>query len=182
MSVDQTDGPVRRVPPPPEPAVEAALREVAAQAEAAVAACDGVAVTIARQGKPTGAVFSSEVVREVDSVQYEHEVGPCLDAIRQLQVFRVDFLPEARSWPEFSRTAQRRGMLSSLSVPLVAGGEVRGALNLYSRARNGFKGCEQAAIDLAIQAESALAPRGDRASTGDGPGSGPSNTGEEATS
>jgi hypothetical protein len=96
------------LPPPPEPAVEAALREVAAQAEAAVAACDGVAVTIARQGKPTGAVFSSEVVREVDSVQYEHEVGPCLDAIRQLQVFRVDFLPEARSWPEFSRTAQRR--------------------------------------------------------------------------
>ncbi len=164
VSTDQADRRISPVRPPLDPGVEQALRSVATSAEAAIAGCDGVAVTMAWQGVPTGVVFSSEAVEEVDSVQYENGVGPCLDAIRQLQVFRVDFLPEAQSWPDFAEAAGRRGMFSSLSVPLIAGGEVWGALNLYSRTRDAFKGSEHAAIDVATEVERALTAHGHRTS------------------
>jgi len=142
--------------------VEEALRRVALSAEAAIPACNGVAIAIAWQGKPTAALCTSDVVREVDSVQYQDGFGPCLDAMDQLQVFRVDFLPEGRSWPTFAEAAARRGMLSSMSVPLIAGGEVWGALNLYSGARDGFRGYEELGMELAAQAERALAAHGEQ--------------------
>ena len=52
--------------------------------------------------------------------------------------YRIDSTTEDDRWPEFARTAADHGVLSTISLPLVARGEGLGALNLYSRRPSAF--------------------------------------------
>lgn len=131
---------------------EVALKRVVALAQAAIADCDAAAVTLVRNGRAIPVVSTTELGRELDSVQCRAGEGPSLDAIRQLQVFNVATDAEARSWPGFSKEAAARGVLSSLSVPLTVGGEAVGALNLYSRSPDAFTGRESVAVVFGCQA------------------------------
>lgn len=139
-----TDGAVDR------PAV--ALTRVVALARAGLAGCDAASLTLMRNGRAIPVASTSDVARELDSIQCRTGEGPCLDAIRQLQVFKVNTATDARSWPVFSRAARSRGIVSSLSVPLTLGGEAVGALNFYARGLGVFDGCEAGAVVFAAQA------------------------------
>ncbi len=70
---------------------------------------------------------------EIDSAQYETGIGPCLDAFRHQEVFRIDDTTKDDRWPPFSEAAAAHGIHSTVSLPLVANHEGLGALNLYSR-------------------------------------------------
>lgn len=131
---------------------EVALKRVVALAQAAIAGCDAAAVTLVRSGRAMPVVSTSDLARELDSVQCRTGEGPSLDAIRQLQVFNVSTATDARSWPGYSKEATARGVQSSLSVPLTVGGEAIGALNLYSRSPDAFAGCEAVAVVFGCQA------------------------------
>lgn len=131
---------------------EAALRRVVTLAQARLAGCVAASVTLVRSGRAIPVVCTAEVARELDAIQCRSGEGPCLDAIRQLQVFNVATAAEARPWPTFSEAAAQRGILSSLSVPLTAGGEAIGALNLYGGTPDAFAGCEAAAVVFGTQA------------------------------
>ena len=58
-------------------------------------------------------------------------------------------------YPEFAEAAQAHGIQSSLSLPLVAGDEGLGALNLYARTANGFPP-EDEALDVELAAAAAI--------------------------
>lgn len=131
---------------------EVALKRVAALAQASISGCDAAAVTLVRNGRAMPVVSTSDIGRELDSVQCRTGEGPSLDAIRQLQVFNVATAADARSWPGFSKEATARGVLSSLSVPLTVGGEAVGALNLYSKRADAFVGFEAVAVVFGCQA------------------------------
>lgn len=131
---------------------ELALKRVVAMAQATIAGCDAAAVTLVRNGRAIPVVSTTDMARELDSVQCRTGEGPSLDAIRQLQVFNVATDADARSWPGFSKEATARGVLSSLSVPLTVGGEAVGALNLYSHSPEAFIGCEAIAVVFGSQA------------------------------
>jgi len=45
---------------------------------------------------------------------------------------------QSQRWPEFSGTAAAEGLGSTLSIPLVVGGDGLGALNIYCRHEYGF--------------------------------------------
>jgi GAF domain-containing protein len=90
-------------------------------------------------GKPRTGVFTDDDAPEIDSAQYESGRGPCLDSWRLTRVIRLDDMEKATvDYPEFAKAAQGHGILSTLSLPLIAGEQGIGALNLYSRARAGF--------------------------------------------
>jgi GAF domain-containing protein len=90
-------------------------------------------------GKPTTAIFTDEESPEIDQAQYTSGVGPCLQAWRTQQVVRIDDMTTADSdYPEFARAARDHGVLSTLSLPLVAAGQGVGALNLYSNDPHAF--------------------------------------------
>lgn len=125
---------------------EVALRRVVALAQARFPGCVAASVTLVRSGRAMPVASTAEVARELDSVQCRSGEGPCLDAIRQLQVFNVAVGDHARSWPGFTKEAMARGIHSSLSVPLTVGGEAVGALNMYGAAPEDFAGCEAAAV------------------------------------
>ena len=97
-----------------------------------VGPADMAGITMLVEGRVRTAVFTDPKSPEIDSAQYATGTGPCLDAFRHRQVYRIDSTATDTNWPEFSATAARYGVTSTLSLPLVAHQEGIGALNLYS--------------------------------------------------
>ena len=118
----------------------------------------GIAV-LGDDGKPTTGVFTDDEAPEVDSAQYESGRGPCLDAWRTGQIVRIDDMAGAGDqYPEFSTMAKEHGIESTLSLPLVAGGDGIGALNLYARKVGGFTSHDEGlGMELAAAAAIVLA-------------------------
>jgi GAF domain-containing protein len=114
---------------------------------------------LAEDGRPTTSVFTDDEAPEIDRAQYDSGRGPCLDSWRQSRVVRLDEMAAAAGeYPEFAKAAQAHGVQSSLSLPLVAGDEGLGALNLYARVSGGFTDEDEAiGVDLAAAAASILA-------------------------
>ncbi|HWI03958.1 MAG TPA: GAF and ANTAR domain-containing protein [Acidimicrobiales bacterium] len=104
---------------------------------------------LGEHGRPTTGVFTDPEAPEIDAAQYESGRGPCLDSWRTRTVIRLtDMGSAASSYPEFAAAALAHGVGSSLSLPLMAGDEAIGALNLYARAPNDFTDEDESAGTL----------------------------------
>jgi GAF domain-containing protein len=132
------------------------LDRVATLACEAVPGAAVAGLTLLKNGRPTTSVFTDPTSPEIDQVQYEADAGPCLDALKFGQVLRVDSTREDDRWPEFRQAAQERGILSTLSMPLIVAGEPVGALNLYARTEAAFDDT-QAGIAAAFATQAAVA-------------------------
>ena len=118
----------------------------------------GIAL-LGTDGRPTTGVFTDDAAPEIDEGQYRSGRGPCLDAWREKRVVRIDDLGDAGDrYPEFVKAAQAHGIQSTLSLPLIAGDDGIGALNLYARVISGFsEEDEQIGVELAGAASIVLA-------------------------
>jgi GAF domain-containing protein len=116
------------------------LLEVSRITVDAVPAAEMAGITmLSEHGTPTTAVFTDPLAPEIDAAQYESGAGPCLDAWRQRRVVRIDDTSAgAGQYPAFSKAAAAHGVESVLSLPLIAGSNGLGALNLYARRSGGF--------------------------------------------
>jgi GAF domain-containing protein len=87
--------------------------------------------------------------------------GPCLDAIWDQQVVRVDDMRSKLRWPRFAAEAAALGVGvgSSLSFQLMAEADSLGSLNLYARTPRAFTE-ESIAVGLALAAHAAVAITG----------------------
>ena len=95
--------------------------------------CDHAGISMIEQRKVSSPASSSEVPRIIDAIQEEVDEGPCLDAIREHEVFRTDDLRTEDRWPNFAHRAHREtGVTSVLSVRLFLEEDTMGALNLYA--------------------------------------------------
>ena len=111
--------------------VELAVETVPGVEQAAV-----TAVKARRQVSTVAA--TAEVVRRVDEVQYEVHDGPCLDAVFEQEVVKIDDLSGTDRWPAFSGRAVELGVRSMLAFRLFVEGGTAGALNLYSPEPDAF--------------------------------------------
>jgi GAF domain-containing protein len=91
----------------------------------------GLTTSVDRQ--PATPVFSDPEAARIDEVQYRAGAGPCLDSFREGKVFRIDDTNTETRWPAFCAAARDHGVHSTLSLPVVAGDQRLGALNLYGR-------------------------------------------------
>ena len=134
------------------------LDRVADLAQKAVPDAEMTGLTMLVEGRAKTAVFTHDDAPQVDAAQYETGVGPCLDAFRHQEVFRIDDTAKDERWAAFSEAAAAHGVRSVLSMPLVANHEGVGALNLYSRMPNAFSDADvQVASQFASQAAIVLA-------------------------
>jgi GAF domain-containing protein len=134
------------------------LNRVASLAEEALPGADVTGITMVVEGRTTTAVFTDDKAAQIDTAQYETGVGPCLDAFRHKQVFRIEDTAKDEQWPAFSEAAAAEGMQSVLSLPLVANHEGLGALNFYSRTAHGFSDDDvEVGLQFATQAAITLA-------------------------
>src|SRR5690348_827528 len=95
-------------------------------------------MTMQPSGQPVTVACSDQVAARVDEVQYELDDGPCLHAIRDGRIVRIEDTAEKAHWPEFEAQAASHGIRSCLALPLNADGRPVGALNLYAREASAF--------------------------------------------
>ncbi len=114
---------------------------------------------LGEDGRPTTGVFTHAAAPEIDGAQYVAGRGPCLSAWREKRVVVLnDMVTAVDTYPEFAREAEAHGVGSVMSLPLVAGDEGLGALNLYAPPGDTFSSEDEAAgVELAAAASIVLA-------------------------
>lgn len=137
--------------------VQHTLQRIVELAVETIDGCDFAGITFIKGKELSTPAASGDVPRQVDAIQYEVGEGPCLDAIREHEIFRTGDLAQERRWPRFSSRAQKEtGVTSMLCFRLFVEGDTLGALNLYSKARDAFD--EQAsAVGSVFAAHAAVA-------------------------
>lgn len=118
--------------------LEESLRRVAAMAAHAIPGADGVGLAMIEPDRRETVCASADFVRDVDTAQYDLEQGPCITAAAEARTVVAPDLGAAPEWPRFGPRAAALGVHSALSLPLVLGDAVVGALNVYARARDAF--------------------------------------------
>ena len=118
------------------------LTRVATLAVEAVPVARFAGITMVVDDRVTTQVFTDPTCPEIDQAQYESGHGPCLDAFRQGSVIVVEALAGDDRWPEFAAAAMAQGVRSTLSLPMVAGDSVLGALNFYADVDRAFGDAE----------------------------------------
>jgi GAF domain-containing protein len=119
------------------------LSEVAGFAADAIPGVDGAGVALidVSKGRPTPQTTSAtaEFVHRIDAVQYEelHE-GPCITCIQSKRATVSGSLGADDRWSHFGGRIARMGVHSALSLPLIVGEHVIGAINCYADSQDAF--------------------------------------------
>jgi GAF domain-containing protein len=114
------------------------LTRVAQYAVAAIPGADGAGLTLLEAGQADTIVASAPFVAEVDDIQYGIKQGPCITAASQGRTVRSGELGEDARWPRFGPRVGRLGVHSVLSLPLLTGEGVVGAMNVYAHRPDAF--------------------------------------------
>jgi GAF domain-containing protein len=114
------------------------LTEVAELAVYAIPGADGAGLTLTESDRADTIVATATFVRDVDSIQYELGEGPCISAAAEGRTMRSGSLGGEQRWPRFGPRVGRLGVHSVLSLPLIAGGESFGAMNVYAHRHHAF--------------------------------------------
>jgi GAF domain-containing protein len=118
--------------------VEQFLHEMAVLAARLVSGGSSCGMTLRPNGRPVTVACSDDVAARVDEMQYGLDDGPCLHAMRDGRMVRIEDTAEKARWPEFEAQAAAHGIRSCLALPLSADGKPVGALNLYAREASAF--------------------------------------------
>ena len=122
--------------------VEQFLHEMAVLAARLVSSGLSCGMTVQPDGRPVTVACSDQVAARLDEVQYELDDGPCLHAMRDGRMVRIEDTADHARWPEFEARAASHGIRSCLALPLNADGKPVGALNLYAREASAFGAAE----------------------------------------
>ena len=119
--------------------VEATLHAIAHAAVTTVPHADDCGLTyVIGRHKVEPRASTGDLPRDVDALQDRLSEGPCLDAVWEERVVRVDDVRSDERWPRFARAAADLGVGSMLCFQLFVEGDQLGALNLYSRTPRAF--------------------------------------------
>ena len=108
------------------------MNRIAGLAVTAIPACDTCSVSLVEGHSIITQVATDARAERLDTYQYDNDSGPCLEAIRTDEFYKIASMAEETRWPEFTTRAAEEGLQSSYSVPLRVDGHTVGALNLYS--------------------------------------------------
>ena len=137
--------------------VQHTLQKICDLAVETIDGCDHAGISFLKGRRVETPAASDDVPRKVDVIQYEVGEGPCLDAIREHEVFETGDLGREHRWPHFASRAQREtGITSMLCFRLFIEGDTLGALNLHSKAADAF-GEESRTVGLVFAAHAAVA-------------------------
>lgn len=113
--------------------LSAQLDVIVAVARNSMPEIDHAGISVAhRDGRVETKAATSDLVLELDQLQYSLGEGPCLHAIKADPVVVVEEARQETRWPRFIVAAVQRGLRSQLGVRLYIDEKTRGGLNLYS--------------------------------------------------
>ena len=119
------------------------LGDVAEFAAHAIPGVDGVGVALIQPHDGTPRIqtwaATAEFVHDIDVIQYEElKEGPCITCMQSRRACASGSLGSDGRWPHFGGRVARMAVHSALSLPLMVGDEVIGAINTYARSRDAF--------------------------------------------
>jgi GAF domain-containing protein len=119
--------------------VERTLQAITTAAARTIPHADecGITYVIARR-KLEARAATSELPRTIDGLQDRVKEGPCIDAVWEHEVVRVDDVGSDDRWPTFAAEARELGVGSMMCFRLFVEGDSLGALNLYAKEPNAF--------------------------------------------
>lgn len=119
--------------------VQGALDKIVHLAVDSLDACEFAGISLVEKGKFSSPASSNDIPNKVDTIQSETGEGPCIDAIKEHEVFKTGDLRSEKRWPRFStRAFEETGISSILSIRLFVEQDTMGSLNLYSTACDAF--------------------------------------------
>lgn len=118
---------------------EATLQRIVTLAVETIDGCEHAGISVIEGNAVTSPASSDEVPAIVDRIQSETGEGPCVDAIKEHEMFQTGRLSDEHRWPAFTpRAIDESRVESILSLRLFAQGATMGALNLYSTRPDAF--------------------------------------------
>jgi GAF domain-containing protein len=121
-----------------EETLASALELVTEVAVATIPGSSGSGVTLVRDERRRTTAATSPLVEQADALRYELDEGPCLTAIREHRMLRVDSMWQETRWPRWTARAAELGSGSTLSGPLMVRGDSIGAIKVYSGREGAF--------------------------------------------
>jgi len=119
--------------------VQVTLDKIVALAVETLDNCEFAGISLVEGRAFSSPASSNEVPKILDHIQSELGEGPCIDAIREHEVFQTGDLAAEDRWRLFSKRANgETGVKSILSIRLFIEHDTMGSLNLYSTHRDAF--------------------------------------------
>jgi GAF domain-containing protein len=120
--------------------VRETLDKIVQMAVATLNHCEFAGVSMVEgHGSVTPAASAGNIPGILDAIQSEVGEGPCLDAIKEHEVFQTGDLAAEVRWPQFAKRAhEATGVRSVLVLRLFLLEDTMGALNLYSSTVDAF--------------------------------------------
>ena len=120
------------------------LDDVSDRTAARLGPVAGVAVTLSVDGEPWTVGASNDLAAEVDLIQYEVGVGPCLLALREgVSTYAPDLASDDR-WDSYGPRAAAHGAASCISVPVTVDESPVAVVKVYSGQVDGLSEEQQA--------------------------------------
>jgi len=114
--------------------LEETLQTIAETARISIPSMEHVGVSVLdHDGRAVTKAATSELVFELDKLQYTLDEGPCVDSLRGSAMVLAPSIHRDQRWPRYTPPAVQLGLKSQLAVKLSLGdrGTV-GGLNMYS--------------------------------------------------
>ena len=113
--------------------IEATLQAITASAVATLTGATDCGISLVRGRREVQPrAWTSDLPRDLDTLQGRLGQGPCIDAIWDERVVRVPDVATETRWPEFTARAASAGAGSMLCLQLFVEGDQLGAMNVYA--------------------------------------------------
>lgn len=112
--------------------LEETLDAIVHAARTSVPGFDHVGISIVSHDRIETKAATSQLVWELDDVQYTLQEGPCVDSIRKEPLMSAPHLRDDDRWPRYVPQAVERGVRSQLAYRLYVEEHTMGGLNFYS--------------------------------------------------
>ncbi|MFI7742462.1 GAF and ANTAR domain-containing protein [Kocuria rhizosphaericola] len=127
----------------------AAVHQLAQVARDLIPSAAGAGVSLLDdQGTRTSAGATDRLVEAADVLQYDLGHGPCLSAWATATLQRNNDTTDDDCWPQWSAAADRSGIRSMLSVPMVFQDRCLGAMKVYATVGHAFTAHEEQQLGL----------------------------------
>jgi GAF domain-containing protein len=103
-----------------------------------VPGCEEAGISLLQNRTVETPASVGEIAAACDRLQEQLGEGPCVTALLEADIIRIDDLDTDERWPKFAIGARRFGVRSMLACRLATQRDKLGALNMYSTQPNAF--------------------------------------------
>jgi GAF domain-containing protein len=138
------------------PSLEELLERALELAVDIVPGCEQAGISLLQNRKIETPASVGPLAKACDKLQEQLGEGPCVTALLESDVIRIDDIVGDDRWPDFAVGAGQAGLRSMLACRLATQRDKLGALNMYSTVPNAF-GDQSQALAIGYAAHVSLA-------------------------